>query len=79
MNSTILNGAVVGKGSLIGAGAVVAENMEIPEGSLVVGVPARVVKQGLSGFKFNADIYVDLREQHKRGDYPVHRGPGAKL
>lgn len=45
MRATILNGAVIGKGSVVGAGAVVPEKMIVPPNSLVVGIPAKVVKQ----------------------------------
>jgi len=44
MNSTILNGAVIGKNSVVGAGALVTENKVFPDNSLIIGVPARVVK-----------------------------------
>ena len=45
MNAVILNDAVIGSHCLIGANALVKEGMEIPDGSLVLGSPARVVKQ----------------------------------
>jgi len=45
MNATILSGAKIGNGCIIGAGALVPENKEIPEGSLVLGVPAKVVRE----------------------------------
>lgn len=44
IGAIVLNGAVVGAGSLVAAGAVVGEGQVIPPDSLVVGVPARVVK-----------------------------------
>ncbi len=44
MGAIILNGAVIGKGSVVGAGAVVKERAIIPPHSLVVGVPARIVR-----------------------------------
>lgn len=44
MGATILNGAVIGKNCLIGAGAMVTENKTIPDGSMVLGVPGKVVK-----------------------------------
>jgi len=44
MGSVVLTGARVGTGSLVGAGAVVPEGMHIPPGSVVLGVPARVVR-----------------------------------
>lgn len=44
MGATVLNGAVIGKNCLIGAGALVTENKVIPDGSLVLGVPAKVIR-----------------------------------
>jgi carbonic anhydrase/acetyltransferase-like protein (isoleucine patch superfamily) len=44
INSVILNGAKIGKNCLIGANSLVTENKEIPDGSLVMGSPAKVVK-----------------------------------
>ena len=45
MGATILNGAKIGKNCLIGAGALVTEGKEIPDGSLVMGMPAKVVRE----------------------------------
>jgi len=45
MGATVLNGAVIGRGCLIGAGALVTERKEIPDFSLVMGAPGRVVRQ----------------------------------
>jgi carbonic anhydrase/acetyltransferase-like protein (isoleucine patch superfamily) len=42
MGAIVMNGAVVGTGSLVAAGAVVLEGQQIPAGSLVAGVPAKV-------------------------------------
>lgn len=44
MGAILLNGCRIGAGSMIGAGTVVGEGKEIPAGSLVVGVPGRVVR-----------------------------------
>ena len=44
MGAAVLNGAVVGRDCLIGAGALVTEGKEIPEGSLVMGMPGKVVR-----------------------------------
>jgi len=44
IGAIILNRAVIGTGSVIGAGAVVREDMIVPPGSLVLGVPAKVVR-----------------------------------
>lgn len=73
MNSCILDGAEVGSGSVVGAGAVVTAGMIIPPGSLVVGVPAKIVRQNdpslLEAARRNAEEYHRLRDAHKRGDY----------
>ncbi|OCX62275.1 gamma carbonic anhydrase family protein [Thioclava sp. SK-1] len=45
MGATILNGAKIGRGCLIGAGALITEGKSIPDGSLVMGVPGKVVRQ----------------------------------
>jgi acetyltransferase-like isoleucine patch superfamily enzyme len=39
---TVLSGVRIGKGSVVGAGAVVTH--DVPEGAIVAGVPARVIK-----------------------------------
>ncbi len=44
MGAVILNGAVIGRGSIVAAGAVVRERQVIPPHSLVVGLPAKVIK-----------------------------------
>jgi carbonic anhydrase/acetyltransferase-like protein (isoleucine patch superfamily) len=45
MGSVLLNNVRVGTGSVIAAGAVVPEGMQIPPGSLVMGVPGRIVRR----------------------------------
>jgi carbonic anhydrase/acetyltransferase-like protein (isoleucine patch superfamily) len=45
MGSTILSGARIGPNCIVGANALITENKEIPANSLVVGQPARVVRQ----------------------------------
>ena len=45
MGATVLNGAKIGKGCLIGAGALITEGKEIPDFSLVMGAPGKVVRQ----------------------------------
>ncbi|MEM1341623.1 MAG: gamma carbonic anhydrase family protein [Pseudomonadota bacterium] len=44
MGATVLNGAVIGKHCLIGACALITEGKEIPDGSLVMGAPGKVVR-----------------------------------
>lgn len=45
MNATVMNGARVGRYCIIGAGALVTEGKDIPDYSLVVGAPAKVIRQ----------------------------------
>ena len=44
MGAIVLNGAKIGKNCLIGAGALITENKVIPDGSLVMGAPGKVVR-----------------------------------
>jgi carbonic anhydrase/acetyltransferase-like protein (isoleucine patch superfamily) len=71
MNAVLLNGAEIGDGSIVGAGAVVKENEKVPPGSLVVGVPAKVVKQlsqeQMDGSRKNAEEYVRLSRMYLPG------------
>lgn len=45
INAVVLNGARIGKHCIIGANALIAEGKEIPDGSLVVGSPGKVVRE----------------------------------
>ena len=69
MNATVLNGAHISKNSIVGAGAVVSEGKEFPEGSLILGVPAKAVKEvspkQIEMIQSNADRYVKLSKQNK--------------
>ena len=44
MGATILNGATIGENCLIGAGALIPEGKKIPAGSLVMGVPGKIIR-----------------------------------
>ena len=57
IGAIVLNRAVIGAGSVVGAGAVVREDMQVPPGSLVLGVPAKVVRP----------VDDELRERTLRG------------
>lgn len=45
MQAIVMDGARVGEGSIVGAGAIVTQGMQIPPRSLVLGAPAKVVRQ----------------------------------
>lgn len=69
MGAIVLNGAEVGEGAVVAAGAVVCENFKVPERSLVMGVPARVVrevtKEELEKNIYWAKKYADLSREYK--------------
>lgn len=69
MGAILLNGVRVGRGSIIGAGAVVTENTIIPPGSLVLGVPAKVVKattpEQQASILDNTRRYAQLAQQYR--------------
>ena len=68
MNSTVLNGAEIGSFSIVGAGAVVTQSLKIPERSLVLGVPGKVVRdvtdEELNLIERSAEIYIELRDKY---------------
>ena len=76
MGAIVMNGARIGADSIVGAGALVTEGKSFPDGSLIVGAPARAVKQldaaALEGLRRSADSYVDnwrrFRAELKRLD-----------
>jgi len=77
MGSVLLNDVRVGTGSVIAAGAVVPEGMQIPPGSLVMGVPARVVRHVDEGLRARIrgtwEHYVEQAARHRRGTFPLER------
>jgi len=68
MSSTIMNGAVVGSGSIVGAGALVTQGTKIPPNSLVVGAPAKVVRETTEeerkGIERNWQVYAGRISMH---------------
>ena len=71
MGAVLLNHVRVGAGSVIGAGAVCPEGLDIPPGSVVLGVPARVVRQVSPEMRERIEgtvrSYLDLQERHRAG------------
>ena len=45
IQAVVLNGAKIGKNCLVGAGALVTEGKEFPDGSMIIGSPAKAVRQ----------------------------------
>jgi len=63
IGSTVLNGAKIGNNCIVGAHALVTENKEFPDGSLILGAPARVVREldaeEIAMIGKSAEIYVE--------------------
>jgi len=77
MGAIVLNHVVVGRGSLVGAGAVCREGMVIPPNSLVLGVPGRVVRATDETLRERTAhavaAYLELAARHRRGEFPALR------
>ncbi len=71
MGATILNGARIGRNCLIGAGALITENKVIPDGSLVMGVPGKVVRtlddQAIKAIELSALHYQENARRFRDG------------
>jgi carbonic anhydrase/acetyltransferase-like protein (isoleucine patch superfamily) len=75
IHATVLNGAKIGTGSIVGACALVTENMVVPDHSLVLGVPGKIIKQDLryvDQIRKNAEIYQRLSQKHKQESHPIY-------
>ena len=63
IGAVVLNGAKIGKNCLVGAGSLVTEGKEFPDGSMIVGSPARAIRQltpeQIEGLRQSAQHYID--------------------
>lgn len=77
MKAVVLSGCHIGRHTLIGAGAVVPEDTRVPGGSLVLGVPGRVVRplhpEEIERIRANARAYVELSRAYRDGAIRVPR------
>jgi len=71
IQAVVLNGAKIGRHCLVGAGALVTEGQSFPDGSLILGTPARVVRQLTDeqqrGLEKSAEHYVENARRYKAG------------
>jgi carbonic anhydrase/acetyltransferase-like protein (isoleucine patch superfamily) len=77
MGSVLLNEVQIGAGSVVAAGAVLPEGMQAPPGSLVMGVPARVVRavdeRLARRIAETWSHYVGQARAHREGRFPLQR------
>jgi carbonic anhydrase/acetyltransferase-like protein (isoleucine patch superfamily) len=71
IGAVVLNGARIGKNCLVGAGALVTEGKEFPDGSMILGSPAKAVKQlspeQIEGLRRSARSYVENANRFRAG------------
>jgi len=71
MGAIVLNGVKIGRHCLVGAGAVVTEGKVFPDNSLIVGAPARAVREVndkiLQLIAESADFYVNNWQRYRKG------------
>lgn len=71
IGATVLNGAKIGKHCLVGARSLVTEGKEFPDGSLIMGSPARVVRpltpEQIEGLRRSAAHYVENARRYRQG------------
>ncbi|MBS0292482.1 MAG: gamma carbonic anhydrase family protein [Proteobacteria bacterium] len=71
IGAVVLNGAKIGRNCLVGAGSLVTEGKEFPDGSMILGSPARVVRQltpeQIEGLRQSAHNYMANARRFKAG------------
>lgn len=71
IGAVVLNGAKIGKNCLVGAGSLVTEGKEFPDGSMIMGSPAKVVRdvtpEQIEMFRKNALHYVENAQRFRTG------------
>ena len=71
IGAVVLNGAKIGRNCLVGAGALVTEGKEFPDGSMIIGSPAKAVRQltpeQMEGLRWSARHYVANARRFQAG------------
>lgn len=71
IGAIVLNGVKIGKNCLVGAGSLVTEGKEFPDGSMIIGSPAKAVRQltpeQMEGLRKSAQHYMDNARRYRQG------------
>lgn len=71
IGAIVLNGARIGRNCLVGAGSLVTEGKEFPDGSMIIGSPAKVVRQlteeQIEGLRRSAQHYRENAQRFRKG------------
>ncbi len=74
VGAILLDGCVIGRDCVVAAGAVLPPRTKVPEGTIVMGVPARPVRRATDAEKIHAAeivaVYVNLGRRYRRGALP---------
>lgn len=72
MGAVVLNGARIGSDCIVGAGALVTGKMDAPDGSMLLGSPAKVARSlteaEIAANRRSAQGYLEAAERYRRGD-----------
>ena len=75
IGAVVLNGAKIGKNCLVGAGALVTEGKEFPDGSMIIGSPAKAVREltpeQIEGLRQSAQHYIDNARRFQHGLHKI--------
>jgi carbonic anhydrase/acetyltransferase-like protein (isoleucine patch superfamily) len=78
IGSRILDDAVIGQHCLIAAGAVIRPGTQVPDGTMMAGVPAKPIRDvtdaEIKNIRTIAERYLQLAEDHLNGVYPTYEG-----
>ncbi len=71
IGAIVLNGAKIGRGCIVGAGALVTEGKEFPDGSMIIGSPAKAVREltpeQQQGLRWSAEHYIENAARFRSG------------
>ena len=71
INAVVMNGAKIGRNCLVGAGSLVTEGKEFPDGSMIMGTPAKVVRQlspeQIAAMQQGGPHYVENAKRYRAG------------
>ena len=71
IGAIVLNGAKIGRNCLVGAGALVTEGKEFPDGSMIIGSPAKAMRQltpeQIEGLRRSAQHYMENAGRYRQG------------
>lgn len=71
MGAVVMDGAKIGSNCIVGAGALVTGKMDAPDGTMILGSPAKVVRalteQEIEGIRASMEEYLELAEKCRKG------------